>query len=103
MSINSVQDTKRVKAFFEDFLKEKLYEDHDGIFSKGFVVVKFMFGGKMISAKDLNPDHKQDHIVLCKTPSTRIQAESLYELLEFERKEMGSKAWKIKQDRLKHM
>ena len=60
----SIEETQRIKMFFQDFLEKKGYSDHDGLMSKGFVVFKFIFSGKMISARDLNPDHKFDHIIL---------------------------------------
>ena len=88
-------NNRELKEFFIGFLEDKGYNNHDGKMSKGFVVINFMANGKMIRAADKNPTHSHGHIVSCKTPPTIEDADTWYFLLEIEKKEMGSSAWKV--------
>jgi hypothetical protein len=92
---------REIKQFFIAFLEEKGYNNHDGKLSKGYVIINFMANGRMIRATDENPNHSHQHIVSCKTPSNTQDAESWYKLLEIGKKEVGTKAWKVIQERNK--
>jgi len=84
-----------LKDFFISILEDRGYSSHEGKLSKGFVIVDFMANGKMIRATDGNPTHSHKHIVTCKTPSTTGDADVWFDLLEIEKKEVGSRAWKV--------
>ena len=99
--MDNTDKIKQTREFFVDFLKEKGYKQHEGLYSKGFVIIRLMFSGKMLSIKDANPDHIRDKnasktidIAFCKTPCNLNEADVLYKLLGLGMKEIGSKAYK---------
>lgn len=92
---------KGIREFFISYMESKGYQLVGKALYKKHVVIKFMHGGYRIRIFDNNKEHKFTNIAMSLTPTTVAKADALYELLEVERKEMGTKAWRerIKQDK----
>lgn len=86
---------KEKVQFFTDYLLDKGYiQQEDNSFINGFVTIRFMMGGTRVRGTDSNPEHAYYPIAIFLTPTNITEAGVIYNLLEIERKEVGSKAWK---------
>jgi hypothetical protein len=92
-------NNREIKEFFISYLEDRGYNNHDGKLSKGFVIINFMANGKMIRATDENPNHSHQHIVSCQTPKNIEDADCWFRLLDIDKKEVGSNAWKVIKNR----
>jgi len=91
-------ENRKTREFFIGYMKGRLYEVNEGNLFKGYVRLIFMNGGFRVRATDMNPEHKFPHIVLCLTPTNKQEADVFYKLLEFNVKEIGVKADRLRKN-----